>query len=415
MRACPPPHSNDELTAALFRLPRLARRQPEAEAADAGRAEGAGQAHRRQRERPEATRTAWSARTSFLAFVVATFLAACGAPPPGRDVVEDAGAPPADAGPFDTGDEDGDYDGGGDPGSDAGTDAPDEDAGAPADAGAAPPEVTVVEQTLRVLHWNIAGGKENDCRTDLIARAVRRLAVAQRADFVGLNEVCPAQHDAIREALRVAWGLGPGAVFSAYQGDNVPRVVGNAIYSRRGLSDVLRQKLGRDQYGDRFLLCGRVPAQPHLRFCSAHLSVGDAVASAQVSTALSRLETWWTQGGDTVFLSGDLNLAANHPGLDAVYSDTVDTPHNRNNTGRYHELDDDDAGNCPGYGERSTPGVTGGPCGTGGKIDFIFVRRDRVVGADYADDTLDIPDDCTGACSDHRPVTGYARLRIRQD
>lgn len=315
----------------------------------------------------------------------------------------------------DGGTEDGDYDGGEEPGSDAGADAPDEDAGIEIDAGVALPETVVIEKTIRVLHWNIAGGKENDCRPDLIARAVRRFVVSENADLVGLNEVCPGQHDAIREALRAAWGLGPNAVFSAYQGDGVARVVGNGIYSKRGLTGVVRQKLGTDEYGDRFLLCGRVTSEPHLRFCGTHLSVGDATASAQMRAVLERLETWWTQNGDTVFFAGDLNLTANHTGLDAVYAQAVDTPNNRNNTGRYEELDDADAANCPGYGERSTPGTTGGPCQSGGKIDFVFVRRNRIVDGDYAGDTLNVPDDCTGACSDHRPLAGHAKVRLRQD
>lgn len=333
--------------------------------------------------------------------------------------VEDAGptANEDDAGLTDEGNEDGDFDGGDDDGSyDAGTDAPDEDAGTvDPDAGTAPPEVTSVTATYRLLQWNIAGGKENDCRTDLIARAVRRFVVDEHIDFVSLNEVCPGQHEAIRDALRTAWGLGANVAFSAYQGDGLPRVVGDGVYSRFGLTAVTRHQLGMDQYGSRNLVCGRVTGEPHLRVCTTHLSVGDTTASNQLRTVLSQLETWWTTNGDTVFLAGDLNLTANHAGLDPVYSSTVDTPNNRNNAGRYHELDDADAAHCPGYGERSTPGGTGGPCGTGGKIDFIFTRQNRIVNGDYDADTLNIPDDCTGACSDHRPEVGRVTVRVRRD
>lgn len=106
----------------------------------------------------------------------------------------------------------------------AGTDPPEEDAGIQTDAGVTP-ETTVVEVTYRVLHWNIAGGKENDCRTDLIARAVRRFVVNRDIDFVSLNELCPGQYEAIRDELRAAWGLGGAVAFSAYQGDGTPRIV----------------------------------------------------------------------------------------------------------------------------------------------------------------------------------------------
>ncbi len=319
-----------------------------------------------------------------------------------------------DAGTFDDGGEDGDFDGGEET-YDAGFDPPDEDAGTPIPDAGVEPEITVVEATYRVLHWNIAGGKENDCRTDLIARAVRRFVVNRNIDFVSLNELCPGQYEAIRDELRTAWGLGGAASFSAYQGDGTPRIVGNGIYARFGFAAVTRQQLGTDQYGTRNLLCGRVTGEPHLRFCSAHLAVSDTVASAQMRAVLTRLEDWGIANGDTVLLAGDLNLTANHAGLDPVYSSNVDTPNNRNNTGRYRELDDADPVNCLGYGEHSTPGTAGGPCSTGGKIDFVFVRQNRIVNDDYDGDTLDIPTDCTGDCSDHRPVTGHVKVKVRRD
>ncbi len=347
---------------------------------------------------------------------------ACEAPPPEPGPRSDAGpavdsglppGQPEDAGPIDDGDEDGNFDGGVET-YDAGSDAPEEPE-PPGDGGTAPPEVTVVERTFRLMQWNIAGGKENDCRTDLIARAVRRFAVERDLDFIGLNEVCPGQHEAIRDALRSAWGLGPNAAISAYVGDGTGRIVGNGIYSRFGLSSVSRLQLGTDQYGTRNLLCGVVASERHVRFCGAHLSVGDGQASGQVRTVRDRMEQWWTERGDTVFLAGDLNLAANHAGLDVLYTSAVNTPNNRDNKGRYHELDDADPLNCLGYGEHSTPGTSGGPCGTGGKIDFLFARENRIVAGDYAANTLTIPDDCTGACSDHRPVVGQVKVKIRRD
>jgi hypothetical protein len=126
-----------------------------------------------------------------------------------------------------------------------------------------------------------------------------------------------------------------------------------------------------------------------------------------------RIENWWHDNRDTVILSGDLNLKANDFALNDVYAAAANTPNNPNNRGRYRELDDDDANHCRGYGERSHAG-NGGPCGTGGKIDFIFARANRIVG-NYRGDTLNIPGDCTGACSDHRAMTGVVDLRIRLD
>jgi endonuclease/exonuclease/phosphatase family metal-dependent hydrolase len=302
-----------------------------------------------------------------------------------------------------------------DPGLDAGRDAGvvRTDAGTPrVDAG--PPAPTVVERTYRILHWNIAGGAENGCATAGITRAVRRYVAENDVDFVSLNEVCRAQHDAIEAALRAEWGLGARAQFGAYVGDDLDRVVGNSIFSRFGIENVTRNHLGRDMYGDRNLLCGRVPDLTHVRFCSAHLTPADGTARTQMGLVLERIEDWWMNRSDTVILAGDLNLNADHAGLDPVYSSAANTRNNGGNRGRYRELDDADPDHCIGYGERSHAG-SGGPCGEGGKIDFIFVRENRIVDGSYSGDTFNVPDDCTGVCSDHRAVFGRVRVRVLAD
>lgn len=288
------------------------------------------------------------------------------------------------------------------------------DGGAPDDGAAAPSGPAL--ETYRVLHWNIAGGKENNCRTPEITRAVVRYVRERNIDFVGLNEVCPAQFESIREALRAYWGKGRNAHFAAFVGDGTRRIVGNAIFSRRNINGVTREKVGEDQYGDRNLLCARLAAYEHLRFCSVHLTPGDTAARRQLRRVHDRIEGWWRDHGDTVILSGDLNIHPNDPGLDAVYSAGANHPRNNpDNRGRYREADDDDTACCPGYGERTLPGTSGGPCRQGGKIDFIFARENRIDGGRYFGNTLDIPNDCTGVCSDHRAVLGQFRLRIRVD
>lgn len=270
-------------------------------------------------------------------------------------------------------------------------------------------------RTYRVLHWNIAGGKVNGCRTKGITRAVRRYVKDRNIDFVGLNEVCHAQHKAIRKALRALWGKSKKANFSAFVGDGVNRIVGNSVFSRWNLKEVTKRKVGEDQFGDRNLLCGQVRNRPHLRFCSVHLSPADSKASVQMERVRKRIEAWWVNKRDTVILSGDLNLQANHPGLNRVYAPGANTPNNPNNVGRYREVDDADPHHCLGFGQRSGPNSTGGPCREGGKIDFIFARRNRIVEQRYGGRTLNIPNDCPGKCSDHRAVVGQYRLRVRLD
>jgi endonuclease/exonuclease/phosphatase family metal-dependent hydrolase len=286
----------------------------------------------------------------------------------------------------------------------------------PADSGDGPggDGPSVIKKTFRVLHWNIAGGKENNCNATRIAAAVVQYVRDRNLDFVGLNEVCPSQYREIRSRLRRYWGKGASAKFSAYVGDETGRVVGNAIFSRFNIRDVTRQKVGQDQWGHRNLLCARLNKYRHLRFCSTHLTPGDATARVQMGRVRSRIEGWWRNRRDTVILTGDLNLHANDHGLNNIYSANANhSRNNPNNRGRYREVDDNDRSHCRGYGERSLPGTAGGPCRDGGKIDFIFVRENRIVDGNYVGDTFNIPTTCTGKCSDHRPVYGRARLKIR--
>ena len=97
--------------------------------------------------------------------------------------------------------------------------------------------------------------------------------------------------------------------------------------------------------------------------------------------------------------------------MNRIYSSMLDTRVNGDNVGRYRELDDRDPV-CLGHGERTTPRTDGGACGEGPKIDYVFVRQNRVVG-DYSADALNIPESCGGACSDHRPLAGTVTLRVR--
>lgn len=269
-------------------------------------------------------------------------------------------------------------------------------------------------KVFRVLNWNIAGGKENACRPDLIRRAVVRMVKNTNGavDFISLNEVCPEQYQAIREALRKRWGKKRADTFSAFVRGGGSRV-GNAIFSRRNLRAVNRIKVGEDRYGYRYLICGLQQGR-RVRVCSAHLTPADPKARVQLDRVMNRLERWWSEKGDTVILAGDLNLTADDPGLNKVYAPGSSTPNNPNNRGKYREWDDKDPV-CKGYGERSLPWATGGPCGKGRKIDFVFARRNRIVNGEYNADTLNIPNDCTGKCSDHRAIRGRAHLKFLVD
>jgi endonuclease/exonuclease/phosphatase family metal-dependent hydrolase len=275
------------------------------------------------------------------------------------------------------------------------------------------PTVKTVE--FSTFHWNIAGGKENACRPDLIRRAVLRFVRESPTpiDFISLNEVCASQYDAIEEALRGYWKKGANVKFSAFQPSNGSRV-GNAFFSRVNVTDITRLELGTDQYGKRFLLCG-LQNNRRLRVCTTHLTPGDPQARTQLGRVLNKIEDWWTNRRDTVVIGGDFNLHPNDAAFNAMYASGANTPHNGNNRGDYREMDDDDAQHCKGYGERTTPNTTGGPCGSGGKIDFTFVRANRIVNGSYRADALNVPTDCTGVCSDHRPLRSVVKIRYRID
>ena len=299
---------------------------------------------------------------------------------------------------------------------------PDEDEDGPAeqepseDPDPEQPDVVTVKTTnFRTLHWNIAGGKENGCKTEGITRAVMRYVKDGNApmDFISLNEVCRSQYLAIRSELVKHWGKKGNAKFSAFEASGKSRV-GVAIFSRQNLRGITRHEVGADKWGKRHLLCGR-QVNRRVRVCTTHLTPGDATARKQLVRVLARIEGWWHHNRDTVIIGGDFNIQSNDPGFDKMYSSKANTPNNRSNHGHYREWDDNDANHCKGYGQRSQPGTTRGPCQAGSKIDFIFARENRIVNQKYGARTLDIPRDCTGVCSDHRAVRGWARIRFRKD
>ena len=278
-----------------------------------------------------------------------------------------------------------------------------------------PGSTTVKTMNFRTLHWNIGGGKENACATARITRAVMRYVRSANGpmDFVSLNEVCEAQYHAIRRALKAHWGKGANATFSAFQPSGKSRV-GVAIFSRQNLRAITRLEVGQDKWGKRYLLCGR-QINRRVRVCTTHLTPGDSTARKQLVRVLGKIESWWHNKRDTVIIGGDFNIQSDDHGFNKMYSARANTRNNGSNHGHYREWDDNDPNHCKGYGQRSQPGTTRGPCRQGSKIDFIFARENRIVNGKYGARTLDIPNDCTGVCSDHRAVRGWAKIRFRTD
>lgn len=275
--------------------------------------------------------------------------------------------------------------------------------------------------TYTVWTWNVAGwamhrGSTTDGLVPTIARSVQRTG----ADLAALNEVCEGQFFAVVEELKAAGWPDDPTNFARFE-PHSPTACGGqpfgvAIFSTAPLGAANRYTLASDGTSEgRRMLCAPLESQPHLRFCTSHITPdttvidGHRISDTQLDEVHTRLESF-DAAGDTVLLAGDLNAQPHYGRLDAWYSRTVATANNRSNRGSYRELDDRD-GRCAGYGETTTAGTGGGRCGQSPKIDLIFVRADRIVGS-YTADSLVIPACGARPCSDHRTVLGTVQVSV---
>lgn len=293
------------------------------------------------------------------------------------------------------------------------------------------PPTGPLTRTYRILHWNVAGNKVNQARTNtgMIPELIRFID-SHNAHFVGLNEICRSQFDEIKARLeRRGWPQNAQhfARFAAsIPASGMPSrcgAFGNAIFSKLPLGTATRVELPSDGTREsRYLLCAPITTLNHLRFCTTHLTpkIADGHNRRQVNKVFQTLENYYERG-DTVIVTGDFNTEPNAASMDAVYAPGVNTPNNRNNHGNYRELDDNDAAHCRGYGQATGQYASGGACGKGRKIDYIFVRANRVVwNADtpYTASARALNRNCGAGnnelCSDHRMLTGRVTVKINR-
>lgn len=288
---------------------------------------------------------------------------------------------------------------------------------APMPAAADPP----VERTYRIWFQNVAGwvmhrGSTTNGLIEVMGNSIRN----RNADFAAVNELCHNQYDALRQNLRSSGWMQDRDNFARFTTTRAGRCdgedVGIALFSKAPLGSVARFTLPDDgRVQQRKLMCAPLQALPHLRFCTTHITTsnevigGEKINKQQLDYVRARLEDYHA-AGDTVLIAGDFNAQPDYGRLNEWYSASLDTPNNRNNTGRYRELDDTDT-RCLGYGERTQTDTTGGPCGLGKKIDLIFVREDRIVGS-YSGDSLSINTSCGGPCSNHRVFHGTVTVQV---
>ncbi|GIE87615.1 endonuclease/exonuclease/phosphatase family protein [Actinoplanes regularis] len=309
-------------------------------------------------------------------------------------------------------------------------------------AAPAGPASAAVNVAYNFWTWNVAGAKINAGSTTngMIGVAARSI-VNRDADFAVFNEICQTQFNALIAELRE---LGypqdstnfarftPATPKGACAPGDAKGPFGNAIFSRYPLDGAQRWTLTSDTTGEiHSLTCVNPTAQPKMHFCGTHITAeqtkdadGNLYSGHQLADVLGQLEAF-NNSGHTAVLAGDLNAQPHYGRLNGFYSSSLNVPNNSGNTGAYRELDDNDSGNCLGYGEwtATRPNVNNPtPCGsTLTKIDHIFARQSRIVGS-YSGDSLGISTDCAGnaatseypagSCSDHRIVIGSATVSI---
>ncbi|SKC38866.1 endonuclease/exonuclease/phosphatase family protein [Krasilnikoviella flava] len=314
--------------------------------------------------------------------------------------------------------------------------------------------------TFTVWHWNVAGGSgygiSPQAGDAMGAGRVRTVvnsisSPAQGNDLASVNEMCLSQYQAVRRGLAErGWPHDPGGSFSRWteldgSGSRCGgEPVGNAIFSRYPLApgaEVFRlpaapagsPDAATDPYA-RSLTCVTPRPYPSVRFCVTHITFLASSAAygkqAQLDDVRETLDRY-VRAGVTPIVAGDFNTGANFRELDGWYTpeagrrtatraDGSRVATNPGNTGHYVELGDDDATGCRGYGQGTSDTYRdNGPCGTGVRIDLVFVPADRVRGEYWSSTYGPESVNCTlaevpraPACSDHRVVRGRVTLAL---
>ncbi|MFF2568840.1 endonuclease/exonuclease/phosphatase family protein [Streptomyces sp. NPDC058084] len=282
---------------------------------------------------------------------------------------------------------------------------------------------TPAPRTYTVWQWNVAGNTIHDgSTTDGLVTQAAASIVTRGADFAAFNELCQGQYSALVNELRTRGWPQDQANFARFEPSRAAgnaavcqgEAFGNAIFSKRPLGGAARFALPDDGTAEkRNLLCAPLTDGTATRFCTTHITTSQSSNVAQLDFVHQKLEEY-AASGETVLTAGDFNAQPHYGRLNSYYAPSVNTPNNADNTGQYRELDDDDPGHCPGYGEWTADGTPGAtpPCGGNAKIDHIFVRESALAGA-YSADSLAVSTACAGVtvCSDHRILVGTVTVK----
>ncbi|MEU9831391.1 ricin-type beta-trefoil lectin domain protein [Streptosporangium sp. NPDC048047] len=272
-------------------------------------------------------------------------------------------------------------------------------------------------QTLKLLHFNMAGGAKNNGTYPIIGRIIREVQ-ERRPDVISLNEVCDRQYghlliqlEAIGYAMQGHFQESRTFVPDCVVFPDTRNEAGNAVLVRgtvtghQGYMFTTDHKLeAREQptvTESRSVACVTalfaIADQP-VKACSTHLAPKDSAASnpyaAPEAEARELARVFGPEAAAGSFiLMGDLNLKPGNPALGSLYAPDAGT------TGEFWETDmhyycSDTF--CDG------PVQGGDPSHAEGKIDYTFVSRKhfsfehqnvQMVDAGNCDDHI---------CSDHK-------------
>lgn len=293
-------------------------------------------------------------------------------------------------------------------------------------------EAAATDSELTAWQWNIEGGYNGTHRQQV--QAVTESILEHDADFVVINELCHDQYKTLITHLKDN-GWPQGTSYARYTemdnrssctdaDANKDGSVGFGIFSKQQLAaGIERVDLPEDTYDTlpnrtHRLACATLEADTNVTLCGTHITPTreDAngnpvdIRSQQILAVAEKVNAN-VDAGNAVLLAGDFNMQPHEAGLNALYSANVAGTVNRDNYGKFRELDDNDSSHCLGYGAFTKDNGAGpAECGAGGrKLDLLFASENRVVGG-YSAEVLGIPDACGEPCSDHHAIVGNVTL-----
>ncbi|MDH2426220.1 ricin-type beta-trefoil lectin domain protein [Sphaerisporangium sp. TRM90804] len=272
-------------------------------------------------------------------------------------------------------------------------------------------------QTLKLLHFNMAGGAKNNGTYPIIGRIIREVQ-ERRPDVISLNEVCDRQYahlliqlEAIGYSMQGYFQESRTIVPDCIVPPDTRNEAGNAVLVRgtlvsdQGYMFTSDHKLeAREQptiTESRSVACVTalfsIANQP-VKACSTHLAPKESGAANPYAAPeaeakeLARVFGPEASAGSFI-LMGDLNLQPGNPALSSLYAPEAGT------TGQFWEVDMHfycDEEFCDG------PVQGGDPSHAEGKIDYTFVSRKHFSFEHQNVQMVDAGNCDDHPCSDHK-------------